>query len=531
MSSPFWGELHTHSDRSDGNGRPEDCFAIARSHLDFWALADHAFDDEVFYVAPDSESMRRRGADWRRLNVDPDAWPEIQELCRSHEAPGEFIPFLAYEWTNFQYGHHNVYYLDYDQPIRIPPTLPELYESLRGVEALVIPHHTGYAPGACGKNWDYHDESRSPFVEIYSVHGSSEEPGGIRPLLTGGSWMGPGCDGGSVQEGLARGLKLGIIASSDAHGDHPGAYDLGLVAAYAEELTRASLWRALKAKRIYGTTGDRIALDFSIDGHPMGSTIRHAGPRHIELNVTAWDQIDRIDILKNNKLLHCVVEPGGSEGRALRWAGEAGRESARGSGGAQRPPERLRFQLEWGWDRRQPNDWTIHLNTPTGRILQAIPCYRNRVETRVGRGITHHTESSCTWTSHTIQVGGAAPSRRFADAIWLEIECPLDAPLHFTLSTQTHQQSITLTPQDIISRSTLVYMDPFPATNNGNHWAKMETLAKCHILQGHLTDHLTVCLQWEDTAPINPGHTGFYYARVTQKNGHRAWSSPIWVEA
>jgi hypothetical protein len=33
----FWGEIHTHTNLSDGNGSPEDNFEIARSHLDFWA--------------------------------------------------------------------------------------------------------------------------------------------------------------------------------------------------------------------------------------------------------------------------------------------------------------------------------------------------------------------------------------------------------------------------------------------------------------------------------------------------------------
>src|SRR5687768_17804040 len=53
--------------------------------------------------------------------------------------------------TLFRSGHHNVYYLNYDQPIRMNATLPELYAALRdaGVEALVIPHHTGYAQGFC----------------------------------------------------------------------------------------------------------------------------------------------------------------------------------------------------------------------------------------------------------------------------------------------------------------------------------------------------------------------------------------------
>jgi hypothetical protein len=507
--SPYWGELHTHSDLSDGNGKAEDCFSIARSHLDFWALADHAFDDQVFYIPPDSGFYRRHGPDAVFLNQ---AWPLVQELCRSYEAPGQFIPILAYEWTNFQYGHHNVYYLGYDEPIRMPATLPELYNSLRGVDALVIPHHTGYPPGKCGKNWDIHDESMTPFVEVYSVHGSSEEPGGIRPLLTGGSWMGPGSAGGSVQEGLARGHKLGIMASSDAHADHPGAYDLGLIAAYAAELTRPSLWEAFKSKRVYGVTGDRIDLVFSIDGQPLGSTIRQPGTRSIQLDVVAWDKIERIDILKNNRLLQVAVEP---DGPAPDATGKV----------------RARFMLEWGWDRKTANEWQNRLEVPHGQILQALPCYRNRVQNRVGRGIQTRSESTVEWTSHTIMVEGAAPARRFADAMWFEVETGLDAPITLTMSCGGRQKEVPLTLREILAGAQLVHMVPVPVTNNGNHWAQLETLAKVRINQGFPTSQLSVSLRYEDSTSSAPGQTDFYYARVTQKNGHRAWSSPIWVES
>ena len=515
--TPFWGELHTHSAHSDGNGSLEDCFAIARSHLDFWALTDHAFDDTVFHVPPDSESMRRRGQDWRRLNVAGEVWPQIQSLCRRHEAPGTFVPFLAYEWTNFRFGHHNVYYLEYDQPIRMPATLPQLYESLRGVEALVIPHHTGYPPGLCGKDWDFHDEALSPFVEIYSLHGSSEEPGGIRPLLTTGSWMGPGAAGGSVQEGLARGYKLGIIASSDAHADHPGAYDLGLVAAYADELTRPCLWQAFKQKRVYGVTGDRIALNVSIDGHPMGSTLPArplppTGKRVIEVDAVAWDKVERLDIIKSNQLLYTIVDPPGAAPPADR-------------------PLRFRFMVEWGWDRRAANDWENTLDVHGGRILQAIPCYRGRVANRVGRGITSLTGSACTWTSHTEQIQGAAPARRFGDALWFEVECDRQAPLRLSMACGGRRQEITLTPEDILARSTLMHMEPIEPTDNGNHWATMETLAKFRINQGWPTDQLTLHLRVEDDAAGHvPGRTDFYYVRLVQRNGQRAWSSPIWVQ-
>jgi hypothetical protein len=489
---------------SDGNGSPEDCFAIARSHLDFWALADHAFGEGVF-----SHDYRRDRPDHLILNA---SWPRVQELCRAYEAPGGFVPILAYEWTNFAYGHHNVYYLSYDEPIRMPPTLPELYDCLRDVDALVIPHHTGYPPGLCGKDWDFHDEQLTPFVEIYSLHGSSEEPGGIRPLLTTGSWMGPGGAGGSVQEGLARGYKLGIMASSDAHGEHPGAYDLGLVAAYADELTRPALWSAFQRKRVYGVTGDRIALDVSLNGRPMGSTLRAAGGRLLEIRAVAWDKVERLDIVKNNTLLHSVVEP---------------------AGGAPSPNGRLRFRfmVEWGWNRRAADDWEGRLEVSDGRILQAIPCYRGRVESRVGRGIEDRTDSGCTWTSHTEQLQHGMPARRFADALWLEVEGDREAPLRFRFSSTGRHQEVTMLPAEILARSTLVHLEPVPYTTDGAQWRKMETLAKIKIHQGWPTGRLTLSLRYEDEAPAGAGgQTDFYYIRLTQRNGQRAWSSPIWVE-
>ena len=502
----FWGEIHTHTNLSDGNGSPEDNFEIARSHLDFWAMADHAYDQVVF-----SRDYREMGQSRRLLN---ERWKDIQELCRAYEEPGKFIPFLAYEWTNFRYGHHNVYYLEYDQPIRMPPTLPQLYESLRDVDAFVIPHHGGYPVGICGKDWDFHDERLSPFVEIYSLHGSSEDATGIRPLLTPGSWMGPGDSGGSVQEGLARGYKLGIMASSDSHGDHPGGYDNGLIAAYAKDLTRLSLWESFRKKRIYAVTGDRIYLDFSINGEPMGSALRCTGKRAINVSIIGWDKIDRVDIIKNNSLLHTFVDP-------------IGRSTLLSTGKI-----RFRFMVEWGWDSRAQRDWDGQLKITGGRILQAIPCFRRNVASRVGRGITGLSDSECSWKSRTEQARGSMSFRRYADAVAFEVECDEEARLQFTLACAGLKRDVLTSPAEILDKSTVIYMEKIPPTNDGAYWHGMESCAKFKIHQGWLAEHLTLDLTHEDN-PVEQSQdrADFYYIRLLQRNGQRAWSSPIWVES
>ena len=92
----YWGEIHTHTDLSDGVGSPEENFESAKRHLDFWSMTDHAYDKEVF-----SLDYRKTKPGGTLLNLQ---WDHIKELCRTHYVPGEFVPILGYEWTNFAQG-------------------------------------------------------------------------------------------------------------------------------------------------------------------------------------------------------------------------------------------------------------------------------------------------------------------------------------------------------------------------------------------------------------------------------------------
>jgi hypothetical protein len=94
---------------------------------------------------------------------------------------------------------------------------------------------------------------------------------------------------------------MGFVGGSDDHrgalGDsHVSARDTffsahnGLVAVYARELTRASLWEAFFARRVYATSGARIALDFRVNGVPMGGEL--AVPAGNELCVTIRAHLD-----------------------------------------------------------------------------------------------------------------------------------------------------------------------------------------------------------------------------------------------
>jgi hypothetical protein len=140
-----------------------------------------------------------------------------------------------------------------------------------------------------------------PVVEVCSIHGNSEYLGApfciYRPQ-----------NGSFVRDALSRGYKLGIVAGGDTHNGHPGmgepfAPTGGVMAFYAEQLTRETLWNALKKRRVYGTSGDRIIVDFKINGHWMGETVKEGQntEREIYIKVFGTDRLKHVEIVKNNE--------------------------------------------------------------------------------------------------------------------------------------------------------------------------------------------------------------------------------------
>ena len=58
-----------------------------------------------------------------------------------------------------------------------------------------------------------------------------------------------------------------------------------------------------------------------------------------------------------------------------------------------------------------------------------------------------------------------------------------------------------------------------------------DTYLKIKVHRGRPTEALTLDVALEDEAgDLSPGARDFYYVRLVQRNGQRAWSSPIWVQ-
>lgn len=298
----LWGDLHGHSNLSDGTGTPDDYYRYARdvSGLDVSALTDH-----------DAHGL------WA-LDDRPDLWRRIGEVTRSFYAPGRFVTFNAYEWTNWKYGHKHVLYGDGDPApllsMRSPDsdTPEKLWKALEGHDAITIPHHPGGGP--VPTDWEHHDPRFEPLVEICSIHGSSERwdcPHMIhRPV-----------QGHFVVDALARGYRLGFLGSGDTHNGHPGQGDpsapvTGLAGIFARDRSRASVLEAMRARRVFATTGARITVLFWIDDRFMGEETKLApgAPVAYRGEVFADEPIDTVEVVKDGAVLG-VARPGTTRAR------------------------------------------------------------------------------------------------------------------------------------------------------------------------------------------------------------------------
>ena len=154
----------------------------------------------------------------------------------------------------------------------------------------MIPHHLAYPSGHRGVNWAECDECCTPVVEIFSEYGNSESDRGPYTFLNHS--MSGRETFQTVKAALEQGLKFGFVVSSDSHNGFPGAYGGGLLAVHSENLDRGSIIKAINNRHTYALTGDRILVDFHVNGALMGSTIKAGKEVELTYDVRCPDELD-----------------------------------------------------------------------------------------------------------------------------------------------------------------------------------------------------------------------------------------------
>jgi hypothetical protein len=300
----YWGDMHVHSNFSDGEGAPEDLMTVARDKLglDFITMVDHADNLASPYI-------------WSDGSDQGDKLEALCKLANANSVEDEFIVFQGYEWCG-RGGDRIVYTKSLDKMPLYHRRMngfynaETFYDAVRQHPELIIASH----PHGGKTNWNYFDPNIEYFAEIVSIQAESEfssplevvvdevasTPHAEHRYLTGKGI-------GSIQTALDRQHIIGFIGSSDMHYGVTGRkvppdtkLRPGLAAIKAEHCRRDELWGNLLGRRSYATNGERIILRFSSDELDMGDVgaVRNGCKFRCEVNGTA--AIKFVDLVKNN---------------------------------------------------------------------------------------------------------------------------------------------------------------------------------------------------------------------------------------
>ncbi|KAM0487356.1 hypothetical protein ACHAP7_001868 [Fusarium lateritium] len=222
------------------------------------------------------------------FNITQERWSQTLDIIKSTSSEGEFIVFPGTEWcgNSAAGGDHNVVFLD--DPHTTPPEFP--FDRHGNVARSFEWNEHGPAeltPGAWPLDEVYATYAHSPEKHLLIPHVGGRRcnlawhhPRLERLLEIGSAW---GLFEWLLRDAVERGWRLGVSANSDEHrgrcgGGVPGTVVFGtkgsLTGVLSGKLGRSEIATALRARRTFATTGERlVGLVSTKDGQLQGDDI------------------------------------------------------------------------------------------------------------------------------------------------------------------------------------------------------------------------------------------------------------------
>lgn len=286
-----------------------------------------------------------------------------------------------------------------------------------------------------------------------------------------------------LQQALDTGVRVGFLAGSDDHMGRPGAtlananempVNGGLACIRSPELTRDGIWHGLHSRHCHGTTGARILLDTQIAGARMGTEAVAIGAVSVEAKVNGTAPIIEIAVYRDGQPVHRWTPAGDPAHVLVAWTGN------------------LRIA------RGRKQRWDGELTVRGARIGRVEPFAFDHPE----EGLTEGNGQSVRWTSET--AGDY-------DGLRLELADVQDPVIEFEAGPLTVTQ-------------------PLAGIEDGPMFVEAAGLGAHLRLQALPLEGgpLDTVLSWVDASPLAGVHA--YHIRVTQLDGHMAWTSPTYVE-
>jgi hypothetical protein len=488
----YWGDIHNHNAVGYARGTLERSIDIARNHLDFFAFTGHAAWHDMPKMPGDRHLKWVQG-----FEVHSRHWPKTRQLIKAAN-DDSFVAFLGYEWHSSAFGDYCIIFPEDRPELYLPDHVNKLFDFAKEKGALAIPHHVAYKTGWRGISWDYFRPDVIPVVEVYSEHGCTISDRSPYPMIRNS--MGGRSTANTIHVQLNRGRRFGFTASTDDHLGFPGGYGEGLLGVWAEALTPAAIFEAIRRRRTVAATGDRISLNFTLNGHSMGSEIPDVEERDIRVEIDAPDSLEMVELIRNGRTIERHFP---EDAVTLPF----------------RLPNRVKCRIQYGWGPwavlglGRTCSWNMNVVITGGRFVGATGYYQSGpFNEDFIDNMTILSDREIRLDSFTSREGCKAEDP--TKSVVLDIEADPDARLIVTLNEPV-RETVEVALQDLVEDNLITFTGVF-------------TSESFIIHRPVFPDEYAATIRWHDRVQQKQ-QPDWYYIRAKAHNGHMAWSSPIWV--
>ena len=263
----YFGQLHAHTDISNGAGRVEEAFQYASQvdGLDFFAVTDHS---DSF----DNADMGAIDADGADISAD---WAAGKQAAAS--VTGEdFVGLFGFEMTwpeDKQLGHISTFNTpgwqtrDQEAFTNVTAALENYYKALTAV------------PGSASQ-FNHPDDIHGDFERF--DHYSPKYDAAVSLLEVAGEDGVVDC--GYYDRALDEGWHVAPTNNQNNHKGQWGDASDARTVVLAKDLTEESLYAAMKDRRVYATQDSDLTVYYQLNGAVMGSIL----PKSEEAEITVF---------------------------------------------------------------------------------------------------------------------------------------------------------------------------------------------------------------------------------------------------
>ena len=263
----YFGQLHAHTNLSDGTGSVEEAFDYASKveNLDFFAVTDHS---DSF----DNADMGAIDADGADISAD---WAAGKQAAAS-VTNGDFVGLFGFEMTwpeDKQLGHISTFntpgWQTRDQADfeNVPTALENYYKALASVPGSVSQFNHPDDIHGDFERFDHYSPQYDAVVSLLEVAG---EDGVV--------------DCGYYDRALDEGWHVAPTNNQNNHNGQWGDASDARTVVLAKDLTEEALYAAMKDRRVYATQDSDLAIYYELNGTVMGSIL----PKSKDAEITVF---------------------------------------------------------------------------------------------------------------------------------------------------------------------------------------------------------------------------------------------------